>query len=73
MDTRESISEEQPTEIAAWPNISADPATMSNSFLTMPPDANDIEVYQLFAREMFDPSTFEINPYGAVSGDGMMF
>ena len=29
----------------------------------MPPDANDIEAYQLFAKEMFDPSTFEINPY----------
>ncbi|KAI1676012.1 C6 transcription factor [Pyrenophora tritici-repentis] len=73
INTRESVSEEQPTEIAAWPNISADPTSMSNSFLTVPPDANDIEVYQLFAREMFDPSTFEINPYGAVNGDDMMF
>jgi hypothetical protein len=55
----------------AWPDASQNPEVV-DPFAIIPVGASDIEVYQLFASEMFDPSIFENNTYGAANWDGMM-
>lgn len=62
---------EQPVPMSEWTDGSHDPE-VADPFATMPLDASDLEVYQLFASEMFDPSIFENNIYGTAGWDGMM-
>jgi hypothetical protein len=38
--------------MTAWPHASHD-SGVADAFATIPPDASDIEVYQLYASEMF--------------------
>jgi hypothetical protein len=59
------------SSMPAWPDASQNPEVV-DPFEIIPIDASDIEVYQLFASEMFDPSIFENNTYGAATWDGMM-
>ncbi|KAI4718771.1 hypothetical protein E4T48_05016 [Aureobasidium sp. EXF-10727] len=63
-NTCEGNPEEVPTSTAARSDAPSNPASVTDPFVTMPLDADDIEVYQLFASEMFDPSIFENNAYG---------
>lgn len=65
-------SDERHIAETAWQDAASDPNPVTDPFVTMPLDANDIEVYQLFASEMFDPSIFENNAYGTTAWDGAM-
>ena len=60
--------DDQNESAADWPDAPSDSA-----FLSMPSNASDIELYQLFAGEMFDPSTFENITQGILGGDASMF
>lgn len=57
--------------MSEWQDASNDPG-VADPFATIPLDASDLEVYHLFASEMFDPSIFENNTYAAANWDGMM-
>ena len=54
--------------MSEWPEASQN-HEVADPFATIPLDASDLEVYQLFASEMFDPSIFENNTYAAVNWD----
>jgi len=64
---------EQATTAAEWPDVASNGASSTNPFMAMPPDANQIDLYQLFAGEMSDPMTFENITFDSLNGDGMLF
>lgn len=70
--TYEESSNEQATTAAAWSDVMST-ASVMDPFIAMPPDANQIDSYQLFAGEMSDPSTFENITLDYLNGDGMLF
>ncbi|KAI5206943.1 hypothetical protein E4T38_03653 [Aureobasidium subglaciale] len=62
-----------PASASVLPDNASNPASVTDPFVTMPLDADDLEVYQLFASEMFDPSIFEHSSCGTASWEGMMY
>lgn len=70
--TYEGSANEQATTAAAWPDV-ASTASVMNPFMAMPPDADQIDLYQLFAGEMSDPSTFENITFDSLNGGGTLF
>jgi hypothetical protein len=69
---RQDIND-QTGSVAAWSDAPSDSASMTNPMMAMPLDASDTELYQLFAGEMFDPSTFENITQGILNGDAPIF
>lgn len=71
--THRQDMDNQTESAAAWPDAPSDSAFLANSMMSMPSNASDIELYQLFAGEMFDPSTFETITQGILKGDASTF
>jgi len=66
-------SNEEAAATAAWSDTPPETISVTDPFLMVPPNVNDMETYRLFAQGMFDPSTFENLNYENLSGDGMSY